>query len=384
MKVAYVGTFLPQQCGIATYTNYLVTALRKNNPNLKIRIVAENKAKQYQNDFLAVMPVWNRHTDYSEPIIKYTKGFDIIHIQHEFGIYYYDNRLLKTLSGLDKTSKKIATIHCVKSSHASAIKNLEQYLKEIADRLDLIIVHLPSQKSILERLGIKSQKIKVIEHGTEVTNIDQNQARQKLNLPPTSKILLMFGFIKAHKCADIVLTALPKIIAKFPDTFFFLAGGLAPKPTAVDKNYLQLIRNKIDSLNLKKNVIFPNRFFSNQEVPYVLASADIILFPYYETDFSASGAFHLALGAKKPVIATRIPKFEEIKNISEELLILPHNPTELSSLILRLFEDDKFYDYIIQKIDRYRKRTSWQKVAQKHLVLYQQPLTDKAVSKKII
>lgn len=370
MKIAYVGTYLPQQCGIATYTNYLISALRKVKGNLKVRIVAENKATPYQDNFVEVMPVWNRKSDYSKPTIKYTKGFDIIHIQHEYGIYQCDKRLINTLDGLDKASKKIATIHCLKPQHFSEINNLEQYTKELSDRLDLLIVHLPSQKAILQRLGVASNKIQHIAHGTEITNIDQQTARQKLKLPKTGKVLLMFGFIKAHKCADIILESMTDITAKFPNTYFFLAGSLSPNATEKDIKYLEFLKNKITKLGLKEKVIFPNRFYSNQDVPNIISAADIILFPYYEQDFSASGSLHLAIGAKKPVIATRIPKFEELKNISDELLILPNNPTLITNLVLRLFEDDNFLNYIIKRTDIYRKKTDWDKIATQHVNLY--------------
>ena len=370
MKVAYVGTYLPQQCGIATYTNYLISALRKVKGNLKVRIVAENKATPYQDNFVEVMPVWNRKSDYSKPIIKYTKGFDIIHIQHEYGIYQCDKRLINTLDGLDKASKKIATIHCLKPQHFSEINNLEQYTKKLSDRLDLLVVHLPSQKAILQRLGVASNKIQLIAHGTEIINIDQQTARQKLQLPKTGKILLMFGFIKVHKCADVVLDALKEIIRKFPDTYFFLAGGLAPNPNDTDTKYLKLLKNKIVRLDLRDKVIFPNHFFPNGDVPYIISAADVVLFPYYEQDFSASGSLHLSIGAKKPVVVTRIPKFEELKNISDELLILPNNPTLITNLVLRLFEDDNFLNYIIRRTDIYRRKTVWEKIAKQHLNLY--------------
>lgn len=372
MKIAYVSTYLPQQCGIATYTNYLVNGLQKLDEQLQIRIVAENKALSSENNILQVLPVWDRLQDYSKQIIKHTKGFDIIHIQHEYGIFQYDHRLVETIKGLDKKAKKIATIHCVKSEHFSEIKNIEHHTKQLADLLDVLIVHLPSQQSILQRIGIKSDKIKVIAHGTEITNIDTKSARRKMNLPETGKILLMFGFIKAHKCTELVLDALQEIIKSTPDTYFFLAGKLAPNPKLEDAKYLKFLKHKIRRLKLNQNVIFPNRFYPNTDVPYLISSADIVLFPYYEQDFSASGALHLSIGAKKPVIATRIPKFDELKNISDELLILPHNSNLLSKLIQRLLDDNDFRNYIFKKTDRYRKQTSWNKIAKKHLALYNQ------------
>ena len=41
MKIAYVSTYFPQQCGIATYTAYLVQGMRNVAPDLEIKIIAE-------------------------------------------------------------------------------------------------------------------------------------------------------------------------------------------------------------------------------------------------------------------------------------------------------------------------------------------------------
>ena len=180
----------------------------------------------------------------------------------------------------------------------------------------------------------------------------------------------MFGFVKKHKCLDIVLDALNEILGRIKDVYLFVAGGLAPKALKKDQDYIELIENKIKKLNLQSKVIFPKRFFPNEDVPYLFGACDVVLFPYYEEDRSASGSFHLAVGANKPVIASRIPKFEELKNICDELLILPYNSSGIAKIAMRLFEDDEFKQYVLDSTEKYRKKTSWSSVAKQHLELY--------------
>jgi hypothetical protein len=78
----------------------------------------------------------------------------------------------------------------------------------------------------------------------------------------------------------------------------------------------------------------------------------------------------LAIGAQKPIIASRIPKFEELKNICDELLVLPHNSSGIAGVAIRLFEDQKFRQYVFDRTEQYRNLTSWQAVASQHLQLY--------------
>jgi glycosyltransferase involved in cell wall biosynthesis len=371
MKIAYVSTHLPTQCGIATYTDYLIHGIRKADPASEVKIVAEQGASPIKDDKLEVIPCWDRNENYVDPIISHTKGFDVIHIQHEYSIYNFDDRLPTLLQGLDEKAKKIITIHCVRPAQFSERWSVdEDFAARIATLADAVIVHLPTQEAILTRLGVPSKKIHIIPHGTELNDEDKEVSRKRLGLPVDAKILLMIGFIKRHKCLHIVLDTLVEILEKFKDVYLFVAGGLAPTASKSDIEYAEYIGRRIEVLGLQKNVIYPNKFFPNEDVPYLLSSADIVLFPYYEEDRSASGSFHLAIGAKKPIIASRTPKFEELKNICDELLVLPYNSSGIAAIAIRLFEDSKFRQYVVSRTEEYRNYTSWQAIASQHLQLY--------------
>ncbi len=371
MKIVYVSTYLPKQCGIATYTDYLIRGVGKVDPTLEVKIVAEQGASSIKRDKLEVIPCWDRNENYVESIISHSKAVDVVHIQHEYSIYKFDDRLPSVLHGLDADTKKIITIHCVRSAQFSERGAVdEDFAARIAGLADEVIVHLPAQEAILTRLGIPSKKIHVIPHGTELCEEDKEVSRNKLDLPVNAKILLMFGFVKPHKNFHIVLDAFVEILEKFRDVYFFIAGGLAPTASEKDREYAEFLAKRIEELKLEKNVIYSNKFFPNEDVPYLLRAADIVLFPYYEEDRSASGSFHLAIGAQKPIIASRIPKFEELKNICDELLVLPYNSSGIAGIAIRLFEDQKFRQYVFDRTEQYRNLTSWQAVASQHLQLY--------------
>ena len=371
MRITYVSTYLPTQCGIATYTDYLIHGISEVDPAMEIRIVAEQGASPVKEDRLEVIPSWDRNEDYVEPIITQIRGSNVVHIQHEYSIYKFDERLPSVFKGLDEHTKKVITIHCMRPAQFSERGAVdENFAARIARFADHVIVHLESQQAILTRLGIPSEKIYVIPHGTELSDEDKEASRKRLGLPLDGKILLMFGFIKPHKCLHIVLDALVEILEKLKDVYLFLAGGLAPTASQRDRDYAAFIDKKIEELELQKNVIYPKKFFPNEELPYLLSASDIVLFPYYEEDRSASGSFHLAIGANKPIIASRIPKFEELRKICDELLVLPHNSSAVAGTAIRLFKDPEFREYVLARTDDYRKLTSWEAVARQHLELY--------------
>ena len=371
MKIFYVSTYLPKRCGIATYTDYLIHGIRKVDSTLELKIIAEQGASPVKQDKFEVIPCWDRNENYVEPIISYTKGADVIHIQHEYSIYKFDDRLPSLLQGLGAAAKKIVTIHCVRPAQFSERGAVdENFATRIAKLADEVIVHFPTQEAILTRLGVPSKKIHIIPHGTELSDEDKKASRRRLGLPADAKILLMFGFVKKHKCLHVVLEALVEILEKFENVYLFMAGGLAPTAVKKDRDYAAFVGKRIEELALEKNVIYPNRFFPNEDVPYLFSASDIVLFPYYEEDRSASGSFHLAIGAKKPVIASRIPKFEELRNICDELLVLPYNSSGIAGIAIRLFEDSEFRKYVVERTEEYINLTSWDTVARQHLQLY--------------
>jgi glycosyltransferase involved in cell wall biosynthesis len=372
MKITYVSTYHPQKCGIATYTDYLIHELLEVSPALEIKVAAEKEASSLTHGRFEVVPCWDRNENYVEPIISNTKDADVVHIQHEYAMYKLDERLPMLLKRLNASAKRIIiTIHCIKPSQFSARGAMEEiFVKRITELVDEVIVHLDSQKAILERLGIPQEKIHVIPHGSLVSNADKKISRSRLKLPREGKIILMPGFIKPDKCVHVALKVLDVIKEKVEDTYLFVAGGLPPGASKKEKNYVEFVSKRIKELDLQDQVIFRNRFFPNEDIPYILGASDVVLFPYYMVDLSASGPFHLAVGAKKPVIASRIPKFEELKNICDELLVLPYNTSEIARIAIRLFKDKEFEQSVLDRMERYRRATSWPVTAHKHLELY--------------
>ena len=95
------------RCGIAAYTSFLVEGIRKVSPKTHVRIIAEREALAVKEEFFEVVPCWSREENYVKQILTHLDDVDILHIQHEYSIYKFDDRL-PTL--LQKTPQRIRTV----------------------------------------------------------------------------------------------------------------------------------------------------------------------------------------------------------------------------------------------------------------------------------
>jgi hypothetical protein len=60
IRIAYVSTYLPQRCGIATYTDYLIRGIEQVDPASEIKVVAERGASPVKREKFEVIPFWER------------------------------------------------------------------------------------------------------------------------------------------------------------------------------------------------------------------------------------------------------------------------------------------------------------------------------------
>ncbi|MCK5250994.1 MAG: glycosyl transferase family 1, partial [Spirochaetaceae bacterium] len=114
MRIAMISTYPPIECGIATYAENLCGALKKGNN--EILVISQHGAAGDR-----VYPVYNATDDNIAAEIftilaKLTP--DLVHIQHEFGLYGVQhgiqiNELILRLRMVDLPM--VVTLHTVRS-----------------------------------------------------------------------------------------------------------------------------------------------------------------------------------------------------------------------------------------------------------------------------
>ncbi|MCX6750465.1 MAG: hypothetical protein NTZ83_03335, partial [Candidatus Pacearchaeota archaeon] len=163
-KICFLSNFPPKECGIATFTQDLITSLNKKfNPKVKSRVIALNEESNIYNYDSRVIMEMNK--DYLEDYISMAKRINrsdkikLVCIQHEFGIFggEYGSYLIPFLETI--TKPVVITFHSVLPEPNNLRKNV---VKFICDKSAAVIVMAESAVEILNRdYGVSKNKIHV-------------------------------------------------------------------------------------------------------------------------------------------------------------------------------------------------------------------------------
>jgi len=361
MTIAFVSTFPPKHCGLATYTKYLCDSLY-NVSKEEIVVISEGGEKN-EGEY-SVLNSYKR-SNYKNSLISSLKDIEnlnVVHIQHAPDLFPNNDNFIEMLSEIKKLGAKIfITLHTVYENSQWQVfyENILKYSH--------IIVHNLESKSIINE---KSESIFVIPHGTKIVN----QKDSKENIRKTEGysekdfIFIFLGFIHFLKNLHTVAIAFKRAERNNKNMKLIVAG----KPGGSKwYNWLYLYLCKILS-GFNRSIKWDICFIREEKMNTYLQICDVILLPYNQKYSSSSGIFHLSIGAGVPFLCSESPKFREVKEYMHDLpvFIPAYSVLKWKNAMLRLSEDKSLLNNISSSIRSYAEKTKWEIVAKEHLKIY--------------
>jgi len=373
-KVCFLSNFPPKECGIATFTQDLVTALdKKFNPRLKSRVVALNEMASFYNYDNRVVMQLNKEdiADYINIAkkINSSKKIKLVCIQHEFGLFggEYGNYIIPFLETLEKPV--VIAFHSVLPEPDEMRKRV---VKFIASKCAAIIVMANSAIDILNRdYGIEKNKIYVVHHGIpDVSFKPAEHFKKKLKLDG-KMILSTFGLLNRGKGIEYMIKALPELIKKYPNLLYLVIGETHP---VVRKQEGEEYRNKlmklVEELGLKENVKFYNKYLSLQEVIQYLLASDIYVCTNLDKNQIVSGTLSYALGCGKAVVSTPSVYAREILADNRGILVKFENPSSYTEAIDKILSDRELKENLEKNAYSFGRQMTWQNAANLYLNIF--------------
>jgi len=310
-----ITSFPPRKCGIATYSQDLITAIQDkycNSFNIKVcALQKRNVNLKYPPEVTYFLKTWHEE-DYRRLAlaINVDEAVKIIYLQHEFGLFEGDfgGYILDFLEFIDKPV--ITIFHTVLTEPNELRKEIVQQIVEFSSQI-IVMTHL-SADILKNEYAIPQEKITIIPHGTHLINPVKRHVKE--GIPFKNNIIIStFGLISDVKGIETALDALPKIIAKFPQVLYLIIGKTHPevvkKEGEIYRNYLH---EKVKTLQIEKNVLFINKYLQLDVLLEYLQRTDLYFFTSKDPQQAVSGTLVYAMSAACPIVSTPIPHALEL------------------------------------------------------------------------
>ncbi len=382
MKLAFIGTYPPRECGIGTFTKNLFNSMLVKSGHKKGEdssfVIAMN-----DNDLVYEYPAEVKLTirqEYQEDYLNAAKfinlsGADLCILEHEFGIYGGQSGvyILPLLHRLD--IPLIVTLHTILKSPSY---NERATLYELCKMAHSIVVM--SHKAIeflVDIYDVPKEKIVLIEHGVPDIHFDQEKSKKEFKLE-NRKVLLTFGFIGRNKGIETVIKAIAGVVEKQPDVLYIILGKTHPNVLRHSgEEYRIFLLRLVKSLQLERHVVFLNEFINEQDLFKYLCACDVYITPYLAEAQITSGTLSYAVGVGSAVLSTPYWHAEELLAEGRGLLFNFNDSEELGSLLTRILANPKELNQLKQKAGAYGKKLTWPKTGDKYNELVASVLKEK-------
>ncbi len=375
LKIAYVSSFPPRECGIATFTADLTGALDNLLETvIESRIAAMNtdavSRYHYPRQVIFQLDPQSEQDfiDTAEKINQ-TPEIKLVNIQHEFGLFGgpYGSFILSFLDALKKPS--VVTFH---STLPSPNPDLHKVVRSIAEKSSALGATADRSREILVKdYGIAEKKVSVILHGIHAAPYAPSTKAKSLIGFPKKTILMTFGLLSRGKGIEYVLEALPPVVKACPNLMYIVLGVTHPN---VLKNEGETYRNslvqKVKDLKLSKHVSFYNEYVSLEKLLQFLRASDIYISTSLDPNQAVSGTLSYALGTGRPVISTPFAQAREIITPESGLLVNFRDPASYTAAMLDLLKDPLRREQIGKNAYFRTRNMTWDNVALEYSKLF--------------
>lgn len=369
-KIAFISSFRPRKCGIATFASDLIENIgTAGGIEFKPSVVAMQSGNEHKYS-KPVEFVIRRDiaTDYIDPADHLnSKNMDVISLQHEFGLFggeggSHISLLLKRLE-----APIVTTLHTILERPSA------EYLDTLVDICDesktLIVMNERGVHMLTDIYGVPKRKIKLIPHG--IPDISFNHKHKRSLGLSNRKVILTFGLIGRNKGIEVMLKAMPAIIKTHPETLYIVLGMTHPEVVKHEGfSYRDELLHIIEDLKIQNNIIFYERFVSDPILQQFLSAADIYVTPYLFKEQLTSGTLAFAVGAGKAVVSTPYWAAEELLADGRGKLVPFGNSEQMASAIIELLGDDSALNQMQLRAYEYGRVMIWPRIGEGYWNLF--------------
>jgi glycosyltransferase involved in cell wall biosynthesis len=384
-RIAVIGNYLPRQCGIATFTTDLCTAISAEYGTARLMALPVNDTGQ-EYDY----PARVRWSLAQDDVKSYQdaaeflnfNNIDMVCLQHEYGIFggKAGSNILHLLRGLEMPV--VTTLHTVLREPDPEQRMVMEEMARLSDRL--IVMSQLSSQFLQEIFKIPGSKIDMVPHGVpDLPFLDPNFYKDRFGVEGKA-VLLTFGLLSPNKGIENVIEALPRILAKHKNVAYIVAGATHPHILRREGDrYRDHLRSLAKEVGVESNVIFHNHFVSPEEMAEFIGAADIYITPYRHEAQVVSGTLAYALGAGKAIISTPYWHAIELLDNRRGALVPFQDPDAIAHKTIELLDTPAIRHAMRKRAYLFARDMVWKKVAQGYMESFARVRNDRTENPRV-
>jgi len=384
-RIAVIGNYLPRQCGIATFTTDLCSAISAEYGTARLLALPVNDTEQGY-DYPARVR-WsldqNDVTSYEEAAqFLNFNNIDMVCLQHEYGIFGgpAGSHILHLLRNLKMPV--VTTLHTVLREPNPDQMVVMEEIAELSDRL--IVMSQLSSQFLQEIFKVPGSKIDMVPHGVpDLPFLDPNFYKDRFGVEGKA-LLLTFGLLSPNKGIENVILAMPDILSKHKNAVYMVAGATHPHILRREGDkYRASLQALAKEVGVEKQVIFHDRFVSPEEMAEFIGAADIYITPYRYEEQVVSGTLAYALGAGKAIISTPYWHAIELLDDRRGALVPFQNPSAIAQKTIELLDTPAIRHAMRKRAYLFARDMVWKKAAQGYMESFARVRSDRMETPRV-
>jgi glycosyltransferase involved in cell wall biosynthesis len=384
-RIAVIGNYLPRQCGIATFTTDLCSAISEEYGTGRLMALPVNDTEE-EYDYPARVR-WSLTQDdvrsYQEAAeFLNFNNIDMVCLQHEYGIFggTAGSHILRLLRGLKMPV--VTTLHTVLREPDPNQRMVMEEIAELSDRL--IVMSQLSSQLLQEIFKVPGSKIDMVPHGVpDLPFLDPNFYKDRFGVEGKA-VLLTFGLLSPNKGIENVIQALPEILSKHKNVAYIVAGATHPQILRREGDkYRAYLQDLAKRVGVESQVMFHNRFVSPEEMVEFIGAADIYITPYRHEAQVVSGTLAYALGAGKAIISTPYWHAIELLDDRRGALVPFQDSNAIAQKTIELLDTPAIRHAMRKRAYLFAREMVWKRVAQGYMDSFARVRSDRMEIPKV-
>ncbi|MFZ5591673.1 MAG: glycosyltransferase family 4 protein [Bacillota bacterium] len=368
--VAFLSTYPPRECGLATFTCNLVKSFNRLNIQQRARVIAvSDSSYQYGTEVCLELEQHNP-AGYPQTAARINAlKPELLVIQHEYGIFGGESGeyLLSLLENLQ--IPLVTTVHTVLPNPSDKQRFI---LKQLGEKSSKVITMAANTIPLLtEVYEIPADKIAVIHHGVPVMAVEAREVLKEKHGLKDRQVVTTFGLLSPGKGIEHAISAIARVVKKHSDVIYLILGQTHPCVKRREgETYREKLLGLVAELGIAEHVRFVDKYLTEEEIINYLQMSDIYLTPYTGPNQAVSGTLAYAVGYGRVVISTPFSYAREMLAGGRGLLAEFNNPSSLADRINFVLEHPDKKAEMEQKTSQLGKTMTWPSVAGQYARLF--------------